>query len=97
MATEARVARSHPAPAEQFDDPLITAQHTGAALRVVDREELGGRLAYRVDVTQLDGTVGSYYVDTETLLLVRAAEPSMRPGIDRAQEQAARSTRLRAT
>jgi hypothetical protein len=58
--------------AEQFDDPLIAARRTGAALRVVGREALGGRLAYRVDVTHVDGTAGSYYVDTETFLLVRA-------------------------
>src|SRR5229473_9224 len=58
--------------AEQFDDPLIAARQTGAAVHVIGREQLGERSAYRVDVTEADGTAGSYYLDAETALLVRA-------------------------
>jgi len=58
--------------AEQFDDPLIAARQTGAAVHVIGREQLGERSAYRVDVTEADGTAGSFYLDAETALLVRA-------------------------
>jgi hypothetical protein len=58
--------------AEQFDDPLIAAGQTGATVRTVGRERLGDRSAYRVDVTQADGTAGSYYLDAQSGLLLRA-------------------------
>ena len=59
-------------PAAQVDDPRLAARGAGATLHVVGREQLGEGFAYRVDVTQVDGTTGSYYVDTENFLLKRA-------------------------
>ncbi len=58
--------------AEQFDDPLIAAGQTGATVHVVGREQLGERSAYRMDVTQADGTAAAYYLDTQSGLLLRA-------------------------
>lgn len=67
--------------AEQFDDPLIAARHTGTTVHVVGREQLGERSAYRVDVTQADGTAGSYYLDAHTGLLMRArSRRALHPG-----------------
>jgi len=65
----AAVATRHAA--QQFDDPLIAAGQTGASVHVVGREQLGERSAYRVDVTQADGTAGSYYLDAQSSLLMR--------------------------
>lgn len=67
--------------AEQFDDPLIAAGQTGATVRIVGRERLGERSAYRVDVTQADGTAGSYYLDAQSGLLLRErSRRALHPG-----------------
>lgn len=67
--------------AEQFDDPLIAAGQTGATVRIVGRERLGERSAYRVDLTQADGTAGSYYLDGQSGLLLRErSRRALHPG-----------------
>jgi len=67
--------------AEQFDDPLIAAGQTGATVRIVGRERRGERSAYRVDVTQADGTAGSYDLDAQSGLLLRErSRRALHPG-----------------
>jgi hypothetical protein len=60
--------------AEQFDDGLISLRARGATPRAVGRERIGSRQAYRVDVTERDGSVRSYYLDETTYLLLRARD-----------------------
>lgn len=58
--------------AEQFDDPVILAAKAGLAMRLVPSEAPSNRPLYRLDVNEADGAVGSYDLDAETFLLLRA-------------------------
>ena len=67
--------------AEQFDDPLISAISRAVNTRLAGLVQLGGRNLYQIDITQRDGSRGSYYVDVETSMLsrVRSVRP-LHPG-----------------
>ena len=57
--------------AEQFDDPLMSAMGRAASARLTGRVRLGDRDLYQIDITEHDGSKGSYFIDSQTFLLTR--------------------------
>ena len=57
--------------AEQFDDPLVSAMALAAGAHLAGQVRLGGRDVYQIDITERDGSQGSYFVDSQSFLLSR--------------------------
>jgi len=57
-----------------IDGPLLAAHVKGSQVDYLGREDIDGTEAYKLRVTQTDGTVFTYYLDPDALLEIRVIE-----------------------
>jgi outer membrane lipoprotein-sorting protein len=70
-----------------IDGPLYNLETRGMKAKLAGKVDLNGKQAYQIDVTDKDGVVQSYFLDSESLYLVSVKRKVSADGVDMEIEQ----------